>query len=109
MALDFSAYVLNRVNIEDGAMYHGKHRFAGRVISRNIDVNWPPRSYDMTPLNFSLWGYVKSKVYPNKSASIDIRDIEAPMLGQTMDNFNSHIDIYQPRPGGYLNDIIFGA
>ena len=39
--------------------------FPGRVLSRFGDRNWPPRSCDLTPLNFFLWGYLKSKVYVN--------------------------------------------
>ena len=48
-----------------------KTRFAERVISRNGPVGWPPRSCDLTPLDYFLWGYVKSMVYANKPATID--------------------------------------
>ena len=34
---------------------------------RRDDVNSLPRSYDLTPLDFFLWGYVKDEVYINKS------------------------------------------
>ena len=40
-----------------------REKFLGRVISRKGDYNWPPRSCDLTPLDFFLWGYVKDKVY----------------------------------------------
>ena len=42
-----------------------------RVISRNGPVGWPARSCDLTPLDYYLWGYVKSMVYANKPATID--------------------------------------
>lgn len=32
-------------------------KFNGSVISRNGDVNWPPRSCDLTPLDVSRWGF----------------------------------------------------
>jgi hypothetical protein len=32
-------------------------------------INWPPRSPDLTPFNFCLWGLMKSKVYRRKVAS----------------------------------------
>jgi len=32
-------------------------------IGRGGPINWPPRSPDLTPLDFFLWGYVKQKVY----------------------------------------------
>ena len=37
--------------------------FPDRVLSRFGDQNWSPRSCDLTPLDFFLWGYLKSKVY----------------------------------------------
>ena len=56
---------------QDGAKCHtrGKtidilrEKFSDQLISRNGDYNWPPRSCDLTPLDFFLWGYVKDKVY----------------------------------------------
>ena len=40
-----------------------REKFPGRVISRNDDYNWPPRSCDLTPLDFFSLGVVKDKVY----------------------------------------------
>ena len=37
--------------------------FPDHVLSRFGDQNWPPRSRDLTPLEFYLRGYSKSKVY----------------------------------------------
>ena len=37
--------------------------FENRIISRNSDVNWPPRSCDLTPLDYFLWGALKDKYY----------------------------------------------
>ncbi|KOC60088.1 hypothetical protein WH47_09086 [Habropoda laboriosa] len=45
--------------------------FNGRVISRGGDINWPQISCDLTPLNFFLWGFLKSKVYANNPKTID--------------------------------------
>ena len=32
-------------------------------IGRDAQIAWPPRSPDLTPLDFFLWGYLKEKVY----------------------------------------------
>ncbi|GFU09823.1 hypothetical protein TNCV_1292131 [Trichonephila clavipes] len=40
-----------------------KDTFGDRLISRFGPVNWPPRSCDLTPLDYFLWGYVKSLVF----------------------------------------------
>jgi hypothetical protein len=46
-------------------------KFPGRVISKNENINWPPRSYDLTPLDFYLWGDIKQKVYANNPQTIE--------------------------------------
>ncbi|GFX23285.1 uncharacterized protein TNCV_1558841 [Trichonephila clavipes] len=43
-----------------------KHTFGDRLISRFGPVNWPPRSCDLTPLDYFLWVYIKSLVYADK-------------------------------------------
>ena len=35
--------------------------FEDRIISRRADVFWLPRSCDLTPLNYYLWGAFKDK------------------------------------------------
>ena len=39
--------------------------FPGRVLSCFDDQNWSSRSCNLTPLDFLIWGYLKSKVYVN--------------------------------------------
>lgn len=38
-------------------------RFPGQWIGRGGPVAWPPRSPDLTPPDFFLWGYLKNAVY----------------------------------------------
>ena len=45
--------------------------FEDRIISRRPDVVWPPRSYDLTPLDYYLWGATKDKCYADKAEIID--------------------------------------
>ena len=63
--------------------------FCEHFISRLGAVNWPPRSCDLTPLDFFLWGHIKAHVDTDKPASIDafennieafIREIPVEML-----------------------------
>ena len=37
--------------------------FGNRVVALNHAVEWPPRSPDLTPCDFFLWGHLKSKVF----------------------------------------------
>ncbi|GFV49773.1 putative DD41D transposase [Trichonephila clavipes] len=69
-----------------------KDTFGDRLISRFGPVNWPPRSCDLTPLDYFLWGYVKSLVYADKPQTLDhleynicrvIADIRSQMLDKS--------------------------
>jgi hypothetical protein len=40
--------------------------FPERWIGRGGPVHWPPRSPDLTPLDFGLWGWMNSEVYKEK-------------------------------------------
>ena len=42
--------------------------FEDSIISRS----WPPRSFDLTPLDYYLWGAVKDKYYADKLETIDV-------------------------------------
>ena len=56
---------------QDGAPAHRFHMvknllgemFDNRVIGLGHQVEWPPRSPDITHCDFFLWGYLKSKVF----------------------------------------------
>lgn len=58
----------------DGAPIHSSRQvkekllemFRGKVIGRNMEQIWPPRSPDLTPLDFFLWGYLKQIVYKQR-------------------------------------------
>ena len=64
---------------QDGATCHTtqenvtflRSKFPQGVISRNADFNWPPRSWDLTPIDFFLWGFLKSRVYANKLQTVN--------------------------------------
>jgi hypothetical protein len=63
----------------DGAPAHSgrnvlnflNENFAGRWIGRHGPVAWPPRSPDLTPLDFFFWGYLNQKVY---ATEVDTRE-----------------------------------
>ena len=38
-------------------------QFPNRWIGHGGAVSWPPRSPDLTPLDFFLWGHMKSLIY----------------------------------------------
>ena len=45
--------------------------FEYRIISRRAEFVLPPRSCDLTPLDYYLWSAVKDKCYAHKPETID--------------------------------------
>ncbi|GFW30869.1 HTH_Tnp_Tc3_2 domain-containing protein [Trichonephila clavipes] len=93
-----------------------KETFGDRLISRFGPVNWPPRSCDLTPLDYFLWGYVKSLVYADKPQTFDhlennirrvIADIRPQMLEKVIENWTSRLDYIRASRGSYMPEIIF--
>ncbi|GFT31987.1 uncharacterized protein TNCV_3468411 [Trichonephila clavipes] len=109
---------------QDGATCHTaratidllKDPFGDRLISRFGPVNWPPRSCDLTPLDYFLWGYVKSLVYADKPQTLDylednirrvIADIRPQMLEKVIENWTSRLDYIRASRGSPMSEIIF--
>ncbi|EZA49460.1 hypothetical protein X777_11958 [Ooceraea biroi] len=46
-------------------------RYAHRWIGRGGYVAWPPRSPDLTPIDFFLWGCIKNIVFLNPPTTRD--------------------------------------
>ncbi|GFX74752.1 CCHC-type domain-containing protein [Trichonephila clavipes] len=93
-----------------------KDTFGDRLISRFGPVNWPPRSCDLTPLDYFLWGYVKPLVYADKPQTLDhlednirrvIADIRSQMLKKFIENWTSRLDYIRASRGSPMPEIIF--
>jgi len=100
---------------QDGATCYTPHatidilheRFESIIISRGGDVNWPPRSCDLTPLDFFLWGYLKSQIYTrSKPQTIDalkvnitnaIQQIQPDLYEKVIENWTARIRVTKPR------------
>ena len=75
----------------EATLYVLRPVFEDRIISRRADVLWPPRSCDLTPLDYYLWGTVKAKCYADKPDIIDaLKDNICKAFGEihlhTIDN-----------------------
>ncbi|GFV31001.1 putative DD41D transposase [Trichonephila clavipes] len=114
----------HNVTVNDGATCNTaratidllKDTFGDRLISRFGPVNWPQRSCDLTPLDYFLWGYVKSLVYADNSQTLDylednirrvIADIRPQMLEKVIENWTSRLDYIRASCGSPMPEIIF--
>ncbi|GFU77581.1 DUF4817 domain-containing protein [Trichonephila clavipes] len=93
-----------------------KDTLGDRLISRFGPVNWPPRSCDLTPLDYFLWGYVMSLVYADKPQTLDhlennirrvIADIRPQMLEKVIENWTPRLDYIRASRGSHMPEIIF--
>ena len=46
-------------------------QFPGRLISNKSDFVWPPRSPDLNPCDFFLWGYMKEEIHRAQPGSTE--------------------------------------
>ncbi|GFV56915.1 retrovirus-related Pol polyprotein from type-1 retrotransposable element R1 [Trichonephila clavipes] len=109
---------------QDGATCHTaratidllKDTFGDRLISRFGPVNWPPSSCNLTPLDYFLWGYVKSLVYAKKPQTLDhlednirrvIADIRPQMLEKVIENWTSILDYIRASRGSHMPEFVF--
>ena len=111
MITDFFVPALDGIDMDnvwfqqDDATCHTPHAtidllretFDGGLISRNVDVNWPPRSCDLTQLDYFLWGAVKDKCYVHHPEAIDhlkanicdaIDEIRPQTLKEVLENWS---------------------
>lgn len=106
---------------QDGAPAHFALRvrnyldecFPERWIGRNGPVAWPPRSPDLTPLDFFLWGEVKRRVYTRETNTVEelrqkiieaFNSVKANefVLGRLKDNLRRRAELCVHEGGGHI-------
>lgn len=90
--------------------------FEDRIISSRADVVWPPRSCDLTPLDYYLWGALKDECYADKPETIDalkdnireaIGEIQLHTIDNVLKNWTDRVGYCMASRGSHLNEIIF--
>ncbi|GBM41323.1 hypothetical protein AVEN_241483-1 [Araneus ventricosus] len=71
-----------------------QHFTDARMISYNFPTAWPPRSPDITPCDFWLWGFLKDNIYRKRPASLpDLKDsIRGHVLNIQADSLRSAVE-----------------
>lgn len=89
--------------------------FPNRWIGRRGAIEWPARSPDLTPLDYFLWGYLKSKVYfnrPNNIADLKVRiteeinKITPEVIQNVVREFQYRLGYCQEVNGGHFEHLI---
>jgi hypothetical protein len=93
-----------------------REKFLDRLISLHGDQSNPFRSCDLTPYDFSLWGYTKSRVYQNKVRNVlefkreicrVLNELNRAMYDRMMINFMERIIACRANRKGHMPDIVF--
>jgi hypothetical protein len=86
--------------------------FPDRVISRGL---WPPRSSDLTPPDFFLWGHLKGRAYMNKPSTLDelrenirreIQVVTPEVLAATFRNMQRRVQLCIDTQGGHFQHLL---
>jgi hypothetical protein len=85
--------------------------FPGRCVGRDRPIPWPPRSPDITLLDFFLWGYFKDIVYKTSVTSLDelklrivaaIETVTPQMLENTWREIEYRLHILCDKKGAHV-------
>ncbi|GFW01025.1 uncharacterized protein TNCV_1762631 [Trichonephila clavipes] len=103
---------LSNASAEDcRAMFNSTRRSGKTESSRRCRYPWPPRSPDLTPADFWLWGYLKSRVYLSGPSSLselkdairrEVSSIHPDVLDSTVAGFVTHLECLLPCGGGHV-------
>ena len=74
--------------------------FPYRWIGRGGPTPWPPRSPNITPLDFFLWGYVKDRVYATQVPNLEM--LTTKMLQNTWRKLDFHLDSQRVTMGAHV-------
>jgi hypothetical protein len=113
--------VNNVIRQQDGAPPH-YHRdvtrclnqtFPGRWIGHGGYIPWPPRSPNLTSMDFPFWGFVKDNVYipPMPVDLQELRDrivnaialVDVTFLNKLWDKLEYHLDVCRKTQAAILN------
>lgn len=104
--------------LQDGATPHTANSvqdyLKSKFLSRFFDKEkWPPRSPDLNPCDFFLWGYLKKRVYTPMPDSLDslkanivreFKNIPKKTLKSTFDDFYKRLEKLKINLGGHVED-----
>ena len=106
---------------QDGATCHStranlallQETFPGRVISRRGDIKCPPRSYNLTPLDFfgratrnTVFMQINIQLLKTNFRQI-MAEIPPNMFPKVYENYLKRINLYNTSRGAHLNDVVF--
>jgi len=108
---------------QDGAPPHIKNnvkqfltsKFGNKIISRQFPNVWPPRSPDLSPADYWLWGTLKHRVYLKKPSNInelkqfiseEMENISPEELQRSCQNIRTRLEAVVQNNGGIFEHLL---
>jgi hypothetical protein len=105
---------------QDGAPPHRKKevqaylksKFGDRFLDSSI---WPPRSPDLNPCDYSLWGYLKSKVYNPRPKNLqelkeniirEFNEFKKTDMRSHFSNLKKRLALIEKQNGGHIEHLL---
>lgn len=89
--------------------------FPNRWIGRRGTIEWPPRSPDLNPLDYCLWGHLKTKVYKTEPENLqelrqrlvhEIRQITPDVVHNITHEFYFRLGFCQEKNGQHFQQFL---
>ena len=108
--------------MQDGATAHTSnlcldflksHFGENKIISRRCSVPWPPRSPDLNPCDFFLWGYLKHRVFMTNPKTIqelkssienEMAQISSELLNRSVLSLYDRLLLVLSENGGHIEN-----
>lgn len=90
---------------------HFPHRWIGRGGINDTNIPWPPRSPDLTPMDFFLWGYIKKLVYTQNyqdlhqlkaAIVVAFQQVTGELVASALGNFVKRLNLVVEANGGHI-------
>lgn len=91
------------------------HQFPNRWIGRGGPIRWAPRSPDLTPLDFYLWGHLKNIIYQSPIKDLnelrtriesEIQSISKETLSNVFTNVAKRMHLCIQNDGGHFENFL---
>lgn len=98
-----------------GVVEYLNQLFGERWIGTNGPIRWPPRSPDLTPLDFFLWGHIKNKVYSTVPTTLQdlknrvinaVNDVTQDQLDRVLQATKERAILCRQQNGGHIEQLL---
>lgn len=91
-------------------------QFPNRWWGRDGPINWSPRSPDLTPLDYFLWGYLRDQVFATPITNIDdlkskitaefVKINQSNMLQRVVNSLQKRMELCMQNEGGIFENLL---